>query len=137
MLTFDEPSTSRKWPELTPMIDVIFLLLIFFMLTSLYATKTIPVDLPQAESSETLRESTIDIVIAADGSITINAEPIDASMVEHTILNIAETAKEPIVTIHADQDVGFGHFIAIMDKTRQCGISNISVATEEVKTYEQ
>ncbi|MBF0586461.1 biopolymer transporter ExbD [Prosthecochloris sp. N3] len=136
MLTFDEPVKSRKWPDLAPMIDVIFLLLIFFMLTSLYAARTIPLDLPQAESSETPEKSTIDIVIEAGGGVTINNEPVEESMIEHRIRNLAETMNDPIVTIHADQAVGFGRFITIMDKTRKCGISRISVATEQVKTYE-
>ncbi|MEC9487681.1 MAG: biopolymer transporter ExbD [Prosthecochloris sp.] len=136
MLTFDEPVKSGKWPDLAPMIDVIFLLLIFFMLTSLYAARTIPLDLPQADSSETPEKSTIDIVIEAGGGVTINNEPVEESMIEHRIRNCAETAQDPIVTIHADQAVGFGRFITIMDKTRKCGISRISVATEQVKTYE-
>jgi len=129
MLEFDQPIKNRRWLDLAPMIDVIFLLLIFFMLTSIYAKPVIPVELPQAGSSQEQEKTSIDIVIDSSGSMAINGKSTSEEMFAKTLLGMTNNPETAFITLYADQNISFGRFLSIMDKTRLCGINNVSIAT--------
>ncbi len=137
MLNFEEPKKSVRWPDLAPMLDVIFLLLIFFMLTSLYAHPVIPVDLPGAESGESAEEKSITIVLDPSGTIYVNGESTPEHLLEERLRNTISDPKKTHITLHADEKSSFGQFLTIMDKSRLCGVSNISIATDRAEAYEE
>ncbi len=112
--------------DLMPLIDVIFILLIFFMITAAITTKGINLDLPQAATSEKLPARSWEIVIDRDQRIIFNGTPITLER----LAGIMEAEKVLDVVLQADDAVPFGIFVTVMDLARENGLMNLVIATE-------
>jgi biopolymer transport protein ExbD len=121
--------------EVIPMIDIIFFLLVFFMLSTLSMTinRGLPVTLPQAASSpQALRES-FHITVTKDGGIFLNKEP--TTLQELALKVKAGVEKDPalLTIINADEHVIHGTVVDIMDKIRLAGISRLAIAVQPAR----
>lgn len=76
MIDFGEHAPEKKHLDLTPMIDVVFLLLIFFLLTSIFSKPSIPLDLPRAESARQTGEPAVSVAVKRDGTILLDGAPV-------------------------------------------------------------
>ena len=125
---------NRKTPELNiiPMIDIMFFLLVFFMLSTMYMIdlKTIPVKLPKAASAATDTSTTFAVSMKSDGSIylgdtltDINALVLQASMEQKNNPNFA-------VVIRAERDIDYGKVITLIDKLKGAGVTRFGLATD-------
>ena len=115
--------------DITPLIDVVFLLLIFFMLTSTFVLQpAIKVRLPKAVTSEAVREENLIIIITAAGNIYLDNEVISADELSSRLEKAARD--ERAVLIKADQKISLGRVVKIWDLCRDVGISQVSIATE-------
>ncbi|HEC74177.1 MAG TPA: biopolymer transporter ExbD [Methylophaga aminisulfidivorans] len=122
--------------NLTPMIDVVFLLLLFFMVsTSFIRESSMKVDLPEA-TGQAVAESDkpIDIVIEADGTISIN----DKTLSSITAANLSERLKEaagsqadPQIIISADAKAEYQLIVTAMDSAQQLGYTRLTLATRQ------
>lgn len=125
---------NRKTPELIiiPMIDIMFFLLVFFMMSTLYMVniKTVDVNLPQASHAETDMKVTYLVTLKADGSLWLEDKQID----EEALLNQAqqEQKRNPrfAVVLRADQNMDYGMVIGLLDKLKGAGISKIALAAD-------
>ncbi len=132
MLDFQEPSPGKRTLDLTPMIDVVFLLLIFFMLTSIYAKPVLPLDLPEAESCVQQRNKEIVIGIAGDGGLTLNRSRVALDELESLLAQELDgQPEEKSVCLAADKNVSFGRAIRVMDTAKKAGARNISIIIRE------
>ena len=120
--------------ELLPLIDVIFLLLIFFIFVMLKMTmqSNIKVDLPQLVESKQQTEESIMITINADNQIFINEQDIDIQELTKKMLQLEKGAHKPIL-IRGDQQSDLGIALNILDKLRQAGFEKVAFATENSK----
>jgi len=120
--------------ELLPLIDVIFLLLIFFIFVMLKMTmqSNIKVDLPQLVESKQQTEESIMISINANNKIFINEQDIDIQELTEKMLQLAEGTYKPIL-IRGDQQSDLGIALNILDKLRQAGFEKVAFATENNK----
>ncbi|WP_435236290.1 ExbD/TolR family protein [Psychromonas sp. PT13] len=120
--------------ELLPLIDVIFLLLIFFIFVMLKMTmqSNIKVDLPQLVESKQQTEESIMISINANNKIFINEQDIDIQELTEKMLQLAEGTHKPIL-IRGDQQSDLGIALNILDKLRQAGFEKVAFATENNK----
>jgi biopolymer transport protein ExbD len=113
----------------TSMIDIIFLLLLFFLLTSVFSEDLgIPLDLPQAATAEPPQERPEEVIyISKTGEIYMNGQsvPLDNLFME---LSKAETGKP--ITIKADKEVAFGIFVRVLDIAKAVGGQNVVIAAE-------
>lgn len=118
--------------DLTPMIDVLFMLLIFFLTTSAFIKPALEVALPQADSSKHLKDTKDRLVITIDkeGRIYLDQAPADLERVR-SILQ-AEGGRRRI-NLYVDRDAPFNSFIGVIDITREFGIEDVVVATEKRK----
>ncbi len=121
--------------ELTPMIDVVFLLLIFFMLATTFADpeREIDLDLPAAESSlakDVDREELI-INVLSDGSIRMGDEDLNAEALLSRLIQAARSKTERSVTIRGDRGARHEAIVAVMDACGQAGLRNLAVGTIE------
>ncbi len=118
--------------DLTPMLDVVFIMLIFFIVTSTF-TKEAGVDVsrPDAETSVVTESSAIQIGITAANQIFMDKRLIDKRAVRANVeRGIAENPGAAVIIV-ADSDSKTETLIEVMDQARMAGAENVSVATDE------
>jgi biopolymer transport protein ExbD len=116
--------------EIIPMIDIIFFLLVFFMLSTLAMTinRGLPVNLPKAASAQKDLQESFNITVIQDGTLFLNKEPTTlAQLGEQVRLGVA---REPdlVVIINADDQALHGTIVAVMDEVRLAGVSRLAIA---------
>lgn len=125
---------TRKIPELNiiPMIDIMFFLLVFFMLSTMYMIdlKTIPVKLPQATQAAADTASTFAVSLKSDGSIYLGDMPtdIDSLVMQASIEQKNNNAFA--VVIRADKDIDYGKVIELIDRLKGAGVTRFGLATD-------
>jgi len=117
--------------DLTPMLDVVFILLIFFIVTSVFIKEAgIEVSKPQASSSEPRQGDLILIAVNQAGDIWIDGEQIDPRFIRSRFeLRLAEAPNSSVV-IQADQGANNEYMMMIMAAAREANITDISISTE-------
>ena len=118
--------------NVTPLVDVMLVLLIIMMLVAPMLQKGVDVRLPQATNSADKPETqdqTV-IAIAADRRLYLNAVPIREDDLRQKITEVLETKKEKIVLIKADVDAPYSSVMAAMDRLREAQIENVGLITE-------
>ena len=130
MIDFGEHVGEKKSLDLTPMLDVVFLLLIFFMLTSIFAKPMLPLDLPEAASATVVQEPEVNITIQRDGSLYLNNVMTAPAALPAALQTLFRSGHSRDLSLQADQGVPFGRVVEIMDLARQAGAENLSVVTE-------
>lgn len=117
--------------DLTPMLDVVFILLIFFIVTSVFVTEAgIEVNKPQASTAEPRTQDLILIAISPDGEIWIDGEQIDPRFVRSRFeRRLAETPNASVI-IQGDENASNEHVLTILEAARDAEIANVSISTE-------
>lgn len=124
--------------NLTPLIDVVFLLLIFFMVSTTFKKETaIKVDLPEATAKpETHKKKSFELVVDTKGRYFIKNKALvnqDVKTLKRVLLkNMGRNSKQPFV-IRADRKSPHGSVVTAMDAARQLGILNLSIAINKPK----
>ena len=115
--------------NLTPMLDVVFILLIFFIVTTSFVKETgIEVNRPSAATAEKKLQGNILIAINANGDIWIDNREIDIRAVRANIQVLKASYPQSSVIIQSDQDASTGKLVKVMDQVRLAGVQNISIA---------
>ncbi|WP_027852554.1 ExbD/TolR family protein [Marinobacterium litorale] len=122
--------------NLTPLIDVVFLLLIFFMVSTTFTREThLEVDLPEAAAGEAVSDSQgIDILITADGHYRVNGQSLvntQANTLRRAIKELAGGKSDLPVMITADASTPHQSVVTAMDVAGQLGFSKLSITTRE------
>ena len=134
--TFDE---GEQIP-MAPLIDIVFLILVFFMTTSVYSTleTEIDIELPTAQSSvqsERL-QGEIFVNLKEDGSIVLNDKQVDLEELQRILLRVSEHFPGGTVIIRGDKDANLGVALAILDCCKLADIQNVSFATLPAEVQE-
>lgn len=122
--------------NLTPLIDVVFLLLIFFMVSTTFTKEThLAVDLPEASAAaEVVSNAGIDIVISASGDYTINGQTVINQQAQTLYRALEKVAagdmKQPLV-ITADANASHQAVVRAMDVAGQLGFAQLRITTKE------
>ena len=115
--------------NLTPMIDMVFILLIFFLVTtSLVKEAGIDVNRPVAQTAEPKERGTIRIALSEKGEIWMERRPIDIRAVRANVERMLAENTEAHVIVLADEAARTGLLIKVMDQVRLAGVNNIAVA---------
>lgn len=115
--------------NITPLIDVIFLLLIFFMLTSTFVSQAgIKVNLPKAVSSKVIAENRLVVVIDGNNQLYVHNKIISLKELK-TILEKASKENKSLL-IMSDKTAAMGKVVEVWDLCRQTGISQINIASK-------
>jgi biopolymer transport protein ExbD len=121
--------------DMTPMVDVVFLLLIFFMISTTFVeTPGISVDLPQS-SSEAISSEPVEIKAYVDksGAIHIGERQIALDDLEKTLAAlVAEKGKQATFVLMADRDVRHGLVVRLMDAAQEAGFTKLAIGTEKL-----
>ncbi len=121
--------------NVTPLVDVMLVLLIIMMLIAPMLQQGVSVRLPVASNTKdkpSTQDQTV-IAIAANKDVYLNARPVQRGELVTKLTELLESKKEKVVLIKADQDVDYGAVMATMDDLRQAGIEDIGLITDPKK----
>jgi biopolymer transport protein ExbD len=118
--------------NIVPMIDVIFAILTFFIVATLFLTRSesLPVSLPEAETSETQQQTQIVITIEESGAIALNRNPVELSQLATEVMVLKGATAEAMITINADERVYHGLVVSVMDELRTLEGIRLGIATQ-------
>ena len=117
--------------NLTPMLDVVFILLIFFIVTANFIKEPgLEVNRPDAETSSIQENAAILIAIGSTNDIWIDGRRIDVRQVKSNITKLLADNPKGTVVIQADEKATADSIIAVMDQSREAGVYAISLASE-------
>ena len=129
---YKEKSTFRL--DLIPMINVVFLLLIFFMLTSTTSLQVKKVELPTAKTAEKNSKQFLTVTIDKNGSLELDGKAITMEALPvHLEKKVAEK-KNAVISIHADKVIEFELFGRVIELAKQAGAADFMLATENDKS---
>lgn len=116
--------------NMTPMLDVVFILLIFFIVTTSFIRESgVSIDRPEASTSVALPQQAITIAITDSNKIWIDQRPIDPRSVRRNIERLLSETPDSTVIIQSDTYAQTGVLIDVLDQTKLAGAKNIAVAT--------
>ena len=118
--------------NVTPLCDVMLVLLIIMMIVAPLLQQGVSVQLPQATNT-TDKPETQDqtvVAIAANKALYLNAKPVREGELAQKVTELLENKKEKVVLIKADEEVEYGAVMAAMDALRQAGVEDIGLVTE-------
>ncbi len=125
----DEPITAIN---ITPMVDIILVLLIIFMVTaSIINAPSIKVELPDAATGEETETTNLGITLDAQANWYLNGEPTTEQDLRTLIRAELKTGNEVQVAIAADEAVRHGEFVKVMDVVRQEGVTKFAVNIDQ------
>ncbi|NJL87508.1 MAG: biopolymer transporter ExbD [Leptolyngbyaceae cyanobacterium SM1_1_3] len=118
--------------NIVPMIDVIFAILTFFIISSLFLTRSesLPVNLPKATSAELQERTRITVSVDESGEITLNREAIALESLQADVRDLMGEIQESVIVINADEAVSHGRVVAVMDELREIEGATLGIATE-------
>jgi biopolymer transport protein ExbD len=120
--------------NILPMIDVIFAILTFFIMSTLFLTRSegLPVNLPTASTATPQQLPTrITITVDEKGTISVNRQPSNITSLIEQIRSNMGSDSEALVIINADEQVGHGQVVAIMDQVRQVKGAKLAISTQK------
>lgn len=119
-------------PDLTPMIDVVFQLLIFFMVTAVFAiTPGLDIKLPESEEAQAPEKENLFIVVDQDGNMKLNHKSVTfATLKEELQAKRQLLDNTTMIIIQGDERSTHGQIVQIMDIARQVGVIDQVIATE-------
>ena len=117
--------------NIVPMIDVIFAILTFFIISSLYLTRSagLPVNLPKAATAQTQTQSQIVITINSQGQLSLDRQPAQLGDLQPRIRALIGN-QQALVVINADERVSHGQVVAVMDQLRQIPGAKLAIAAQ-------
>ncbi|HUC98679.1 MAG TPA: biopolymer transporter ExbD [Candidatus Polarisedimenticolaceae bacterium] len=129
-------SLKKARIEIIPMIDTIFFLLVFFMISTLSMTqfKGMPVNLPKAASGQQAPAESMAITIDKDGRLFLNQQVVEKAALGDALKQQLAKNAEMLVVINADDGVAHGQVVEVMDITRAANVAKMAIA---VKPKEQ
>lgn len=115
-----------------PMIDIMFFLLVFFMMSTMFMVeqKVLPVVLPAASAAELDTGRTAPITVMADGTIRFAEEAVSVVVLEAKIRSEMMKDKEARFVLRADRSVAYGKVVDVMNTLRKIGVQRLTVAVE-------
>lgn len=118
--------------DLTPMLDVVFIMLIFFIVTASFIKETgVEVDRPDAVTAEAKPNAAILIAVNSNSEIWVDKRRIDVRAVRSNVERLRAENPEGAVVIQADVKALAEVIIEVMDAVRDAGVFDVSLATEE------
>ena len=133
-MNFSKHRTGKK-PVfmIIPMIDIIFFLLVFFMMNSLQtvAQKALAVQLPQAQSASAPAQMPIIMTLDEEGHITIDNKPVSIQESSDIMKQHMQENANAAVVLQADKRTAHGQVVAVMDMLKTSGVTRLSIAAEQ------
>lgn len=132
--TQDDPDEVMNEINMTPLVDVMLVLLIIFIITVPVMKHAVSVDLPRATNQlELIKPETVRLSVAADGSYFWNGEPIDDGVLESNLQAEATKEPQPELHINGDQAVRYERVAQALAAAQRSGVRKIGFVTDPVQ----
>ncbi|MBU6187027.1 MAG: biopolymer transporter ExbD [Synechococcales bacterium] len=117
--------------NIVPMIDVIFAILTFFIMSTLFLSRTegLPVNLPKASSGQGQPTTQIVVTIDSQGQLFLNQQPSTLEALNGQVQSLVGNRPQVVVIINADQQVSHGRVVLVMDQLRRIPQVKLAIAT--------
>jgi biopolymer transport protein TolR len=132
-----EIGTSLSEINVTPLVDVMLVLLIIFMVTAPMMQSGIGVNLPQAETNSSPAEEGLTMTITQDRYIHIGESPINIFLLENKLKEYFYGKEKRVVFIRADESLPYGYVINILDVTKKAGVEVIGLVVKPIEERER
>ena len=116
--------------NVTPLVDVILVLLIIFMVTAPMMQRGVDVRLPRVESAADAREERLVVTVTRDQRIYVNDRVVNINLVGETLQNLSRATGIDFVFLRADREVPYGRVMVVMDVIKKAGIEKVGLVTE-------
>jgi len=133
-MQFEGTRRSGQPPNLTPLIDIVFLLLIFFLLTSNFIKEQrIDIALPQSHSSQKINpdEKALEIRLKADNSIYLQDQPVSLDKLDSALVDALQSRRHKQLQLRGDKGADLMHIVVILDAARKAGAAGVDIVTEK------
>lgn len=132
-MEFEGLPRRRRIPTLTPLIDIVFLLLVFFLLTAHFVKdQSLDIVLPRAESAIDLQdEDALEIVIDQHGGISVNQQHVNPDRLDEILHQGLQQRSNKQVILRGDQSVKLGLTVKVMDAARKAGAESVDIITQQ------
>lgn len=131
MIEFDRPKPLTNGLKIVSLLDVIFLLLLFFILTSVFLDPGLPLDLPEAVTAA-FQEAQPEVIIYITrlGELSVNDQPVPLEHLPAALTKMFSAGAAKQVTLKADKEVAFGLFVQVLDIAKAAGGENLTIAAQ-------
>ncbi len=118
--------------DMTPMLDIVFIMLIFFIVTTSFVKEAgVDINRPAASTGKKTDSKSLVVAITKEGDVYIDGNQVDVQTVRPLVESLRAQDPESAVMVQADDASRTGALIKVMDQIRAAGVTNISVATQK------
>jgi len=126
------PAQEETELDMTPMLDIVFIMLIFFIVTTSFVKESgVTVSTPQASTAAKQENANIFIAITAAGEVWIDRRPVDPRAVRAIVARLHADNPEGSVIIQSDAKSATGTLVNVMDQVRLAGVKGIAIAADK------
>lgn len=120
--------------NILPAIDVIFVILTFVIISTLYLTRSevLPVNLPEVGTAQAQQTKTINVTVTKERTIAINRLPVNLEQVQTELSKLVQPGSESLVLVNADAKAYHGDVVAVMDRIGQVEGIKLAIAVDEI-----
>ena len=119
--------------NITPLVDVVLVLLLIFMVTAPVLQSGIEVAVPQTRTVNQISEEHVIVTIDKNQNVFLQDKPVNIHDLARLLSSNTQKGSKRVVFVRADQKVPFGAFASVMDAVKQAGITNISIVTRPIE----
>jgi biopolymer transport protein TolR len=127
--------TSLSDINITPLVDVVLVLLIIFMVTAPVLQSGIEVNVPKTRTVKQITQERLVITIDKQQRVYLGNQPININEIADALRQKIRDPQHQSIFVRADEDVPFGAFATVMDSVKQSGIANVSIVTQPIEGH--
>ncbi len=121
--------------NITPLVDVVLVLLVIFMITAPVLQSGIEVAVPQTKTVKQITEQRTVVTIDSQQRVFLDDKPVNVNDLPSMLQQTSKNTTNRVIYVRADQRVPFGAFASVMDAVKQAGITNISIVTQPIQSH--
>ncbi|MGH9585637.1 MAG: ExbD/TolR family protein [Acidobacteriaceae bacterium] len=125
--------TSLSEINITPLVDVVLVLLVIFMLTAPVLQSGIEVNVPKTKTVHEITQQRMVVTINKDQEVFLEDKPVNLADLPSLLAKPGVNPSDQVIYVEADQQVPFGAFASVMDAVKQAGITHISIVTQPIQ----
>ena len=120
--------------NVTPLVDVVLVLLIIFMITAPVLQSGIDVSVPKTRTVKEITQQRMVVTINRDQQVFLNDQPVNLNALPQKLHQAGTDPAHQVIYLRADERVPFGAFASVMDAVKLAGITNISIVTRPIES---
>ena len=129
-MQFRRPTQPQASINIAPLVDVVFLLVIFFAVsTTFLETSGLKLELPSSSSTAERQPTELTVLLAADGTLSFDGEIVEVTQLGGLLRPALDETERKLVVLRADREARHGEVVAVMDAIRDAGADSMTVDT--------